>query len=206
MIVKPSIRFLTQDGDSDLVLALKKILVSLTSNASYPKAAALLLLVQAALAEFETALANTADGGHSAFSLKDQKREALCPLVRSLALDVTDECHGDLTVLLTSGFPIQKPEHYPIGDLPAPAAPALALGTHSGELDASVPPIYGSLTFNWKLMFASAPTVVVQEIETSTSYATFASLPPGQTCIVQANVVGTAGTSDWSPSAALMVV
>ena len=206
MIVKPSIRFLTQDSDSDLVLALKKILVGMTGNAAYPKAAALLLLVQAALAEFETALANTADGGQSAFSLKNQKREALYPLVRSLALDVADECHGDLTVLLTSGFPIQKPERYPIGDLPAPAAPALSLGTHSGELDASVPPIYGALTYNWLVMLAAAPTVVVQEIETSTSYVTFPNLPPGQVCIVQANVVGTAGTSDLSPATSRMVV
>jgi hypothetical protein len=206
MIVKPSIRFLTQDSDSDLVIALKKILVSLTGNPSYPKAAALLLLVQAALAEFETALANTADGGRSAFSLKDQKREALCPLVRSLALDVTEECHGDLTVLLTSGFPIQKPEHYPIGDLPAPAAPVLALGTHSGELDASVPPIYGSLTFNWQVALASNPSVILQEIETSATSATFTGLTPGQVYVVQVNVVGTAGTSDWSQSASQMVV
>jgi hypothetical protein len=206
MIVKPSIRFLTQDGDSDLVLALKKILGGMTGNASYPKAAALLLLVQAALAEFETALANTADGGRSAFSLKDQKREALCPLVRSLALDVTEECHGDLTVLLTSGFPIQKPEHYPIGDLPAPAAPVLALGTHSGELDASVPPIYGSLTFNWQVALASNPSVILQEIETSATSATFTGLTPGQVYVVQVNVVGTAGTSDWSQSASQMVV
>jgi hypothetical protein len=206
MIVKPSIRFLTQDSDSDLVQALKKIIASMTGNASYPKAAALLLLVQAALAEFETALANTADGGQSAFSLKDQMRAALCLPVRSLALDVTDECHGDLTVLLTSGFPIQKPERYPIGELPAPAAPALSLGTHSGELDASVPPIYGALTYNWQVMLAAAPSVVVQEMETSSASATFPGLPPGQVCIVQANVVGTAGTSDWSPATSLMVV
>jgi hypothetical protein len=206
MIVKPSTSFLTTDRDPDLVTDIKKILVAMTGNASYPKAAALLLLVLAALDEFITALANAGDGGKTLTALKDQKRVALCALVRSLALDVTDECKGDLTVLLSSGFPIQKPEHYPIGDLPAPAAPALSLGTHSGELDASVPPIYGALTYNWQLMLASAPTVMVQEIETSTSYVTFPDLPPGQVCIVQANVVGTAGTSDWSPSASLMVV
>src|ERR1019366_670919 len=205
MIVKPSTSFLTQDGDSDLVTDLKKIIGKMTANASYPKAAALLLLVAAALAEYETALSKTADGGRSAFTLKAQKREALYPLVRSLALDVTEECHGDLTVLLTSGFPIQKPEHYPIGDLPTPAAPALALGAHSGELDASTSPIYGSLTFNWRVMLASAPTVVVQEIETSAASATIPGLPPGQLCIVQVNVVGTAGTSDWSPAVSLMV-
>ena len=206
MIVKPSTSFLTQDRDSDLVTDLKKILAGMTGNASYPKAAALLLLVQAALDEFTTALANAGDGGRTLTALKEQKRAALCALVRSLALDVTEECHGDLTVLLTSGFPIQKPERYPIGDLPAPAAPALSLGTHSGELDASVPPIYGALTYNWLVMLAAAPTVVVQEIETSTSYATFPNLPPGQVCIVQANAVGTAGTSDWSPTTSRMVV
>jgi hypothetical protein len=206
MIVKPSTSFLTQDGDSDLVTDLKKILVSMTGNASYPKAAALLLLVQAALTEFEAGLANTANGGRAAFTLKDQKRQALYPLVRSLALDVTEECHGDLTVLLSSGFPIQKPEHNPIGNLPTPAAPTLSLGAHSGELDGSTSPIYGSLTFNWRLMLASAPTVVVQETETSAASVTFAGLIPGQIYIVQVNVVGTAGTSDWSQAVSLMVV
>jgi hypothetical protein len=55
-------------------------------------------------------------------------------------------------------------------------------------------------------MYAAALTMVVQEIETSTSYVTFPNLPPGQVCIVQANAVGTAGTSDWSPATSLMVV
>jgi len=65
---------------------------------------------------------------------------------------------------------------------------------------------YGALTYNWLVMLAAAPTVVVQEIETSTSYVTFPNLPPGQVCIVQANAVGTAGTSDWSPTTSRMVV
>ena len=206
MIVKPAISFLTVYPDPDLVIDVKKILVAMTGNASFPKAAALLLLVQAALDAFTTALANARDGGTTLTALKNQKREALCGLVRSLALDVTDECKGDLTVLLSSGFPIQKPEHYPIGDLPAPGAPVLTLGTHSGELDASVPPVNGALTYNWQVMLKSAPTVVVYETETSSASATLPNLPPGQICLVQANAVGTAGTSDWSPAAALMVV
>jgi hypothetical protein len=48
--------------------------------------------------------------------------------------------------------------------------------------------------------------VIVQELETSATSATFAGLIPGQVYIVQVNVVGTAGTSDWSPSVSLMVV
>ena len=206
MIVKPSISFLTLDGDPVLMVDIQTILDKMTGNAAYPKAVALLLLVKAALAEFSDALTAAANGGTDLTYAKTQKRLALCKLVRSLANDVTEECAGDLTILLSSGFPIQKPEHYPIGDLPKPAAPTLGLGTHSGELDAGVRPIPGALTYNWRLALASAPTVFVQTTETSAAYTTFAGLIPGQIYLVQANAVGTAGTTDWSPSSPLMVV
>jgi hypothetical protein len=134
MIVKPSISFLLTDGDPQLVTDVNLIYTSMTGNPAYPKAVALLLLVKAALDAFIAALAAAGDGGRALTAAKSDKREALCTLVRSLAGDVADECGGDLTVLLTSGFPIQKPQHFPIGDLPAPAAPTLSLGVHSGDL------------------------------------------------------------------------
>jgi hypothetical protein len=206
MIVKPSISFLTRDGDPELVVDVQKIITYMTGNASYPKAVALLLLIKAALADFSTALANADDGGITLKSIKNDKREALCALVRSLAADVTDECLGDLTILLSSGFPIQKPEHYPIGELPAPGAPTLTLGVHSGSLNASLPPMYGAATYNWQLAAADAPTVILQTDETTAASTSFDDLIPGKVYLVQANAVGTAGTSDWSQSASLMVV
>lgn len=206
MIVKPSISFLTLDGDPELVVNIQKIITNMTGNVSYPKAVALLLLVKAALADFITALANAGDGGNTLKSIKNDKRTALCALVRSLAADVTDECLGDLTILLSSGFPIQKPEHYPIGDLPAPAAPTLTLGVHSGGLNASVPPIYGAATYNWRLAAADAPTVILQTDETTGASTSFNDLVPGKVYMVQADAVGAAGTSDWSQPASLMVV
>jgi hypothetical protein len=69
---------------------------------------------------------------------------------------VQEECHGDIAVLLSSGFPIQKPAHYPIGKLPTPGAPVLSLGDYSGELVGDTPPIYGAATYNWQLALASA--------------------------------------------------
>jgi hypothetical protein len=111
-----------------------------------------------------------------------------------------------LTILLSSGFPIQKPEHYPIGDLPAPAAPTLTLGVHSGSLNASVPPVYGAATYNWQLAAADAPTVILQTDETTAASTSFNDLVPGKVYIVQADAVGAAGTSDWSQPASLMVV
>jgi len=206
MIVKPSTTFLTSDSNSVLVTDIQKILNSMTGNPSYPKAVALLLLVKAALDDFTTAQANASDGGKELNAIKAQKREALCAVVRTLALDVQEECHGDIAVLLSSGFPIQKPAHYPIGKLPTPGAPVLSLGDYSGELVGNTPPIYGAATYNWQLALASAPNVIVQEAETTATTVTFADLIPGQTYLLQVNAVGTAGTTDWSPPAALMVV
>ena len=206
MIVKPSISFLLTDGDPQLVTDVNLIYTSMTGNPYYPKAVALLLLVKAALDAFIAALAAAGDGGRALTAAKSDKREALCTLVRSLAGDVADECAGDLTVLLTSGFPIQKPQHFPIGDLPAPAAPTLSLGVHSGDLNAAVEPVYGAVTYNWRLALASAPTVTLQTDETTAAKTSFSDLTPGQTYVVTANAVGSAGTSDWSQPSSQMVI
>jgi hypothetical protein len=206
MITKPSITFLIKDSDAQLVKDINQILTNLTGNASYPKAAALLLLVKAALDAFVAALAAAGGGGVALTATKNDKRAALCALVRSLALDVTDECAGDLTVLLTSGFPIQKPQRFPIGDLPTPASPVLSLGLHSGSLDASVAPVYGAVTYNWQLVAINAPTVILQTIETTAASVSFSGLTPGVIYQVIVNAVGTAGTSDWSQPTNQMVV
>src|ERR1035437_447255 len=173
MIIKPSIGFLNSDSDAQLIKDIQQILAGMTGNAGYPKAAALLLLIKAALDEFTTALAAAAGGGVALTATKNDKRVTLCQLVRSLAADVTDECHGDLTVLLTSNFPIQKPQHFPIGDLPAPATPTLALGIHSGSLNANMVPVYGAVTYNWQVMLASAPTAILQTAETTGASTAF---------------------------------
>jgi hypothetical protein len=206
MIVKTSIGFLNTDSDAELIKAIQQIITSLTGNLSFPKAAALLVLIQAALADFITALAQAGDGGVTLTAIKNDKREALCVLVRSLANDVTDECLGDLTVLLSSGFPIQKPQHFPVGILPTPAAPTLSLGAQSGVLDASATPVYGAATYNWQLAAASAPSVILQNDETSAAGTSFSGLTPGVVYIVTLNAVGTAGTTDWSQPTSQMVI
>ena len=206
MIVKPSIGFLNTDKDSDLTKDVQKIINMMTGNPSFPKAVALLLLVKAALDDYCTALAEAGDGGHTLNSIKWDKRKALCGLVRLLAFDVEEESAGDLTVLLSSGFPIQKPQHFPIGDLSVPAAPTLTLGTHSGGLNASVPPVYGAQTYNWQLALASAPNVILRTNQSTAASTSFDGLIPGQIYLVQANAFGTAGTSDWSQPSSQMVI
>lgn len=206
MIVKPAVSFLSADSDAQLIRDITRILTNMTGNVAFPTAVALLLLVKAALDDFSAALAAAGEGGVSLTATKNDKRAALCALVRSLANDVTEECKGDLTLLLTSGFPIQKPQHFPIGELPVPGSPTLSLGIHSGELDASVVPIYGAMTYNWQLAAANAPDVILQTNQTTAASTSFTGRTPGVLYQVTVNAVGSAGTSDWSQPSTQMVV
>ena len=162
--------------------------------------------VTAALNEFTASLANAADGGATLTAIKNAKRAALVSLVRALALYVQAMCNGDIAILKSSGFPTQKPQHEPVGILPAPANLTVSLGVRSGDLDASAAPVPGASIYNWELMAASAPTVVVQTAQTTGAGTTFSGLTPGVAYIARANVVGSAGPSDWTTSAAKMVV
>jgi hypothetical protein len=205
MVVKPSISFLKTDSDAQLIADTKTIITSMTGNASYTTPLPTLPDVTTANDEFAIALADAADGGMTLTSIKKDKRAALVALLRDLASYVQVTCNGDLTVLLSSGFPIQKPQRNPIGVLPAPVV-SLDTGALSGDLDCVVAPIFGAATYNWQIAAASAPTVILQTAQTTGGRNTFSGLTPGVTYVVQANAVGSAGPSDWSQPVSQMAV
>jgi hypothetical protein len=100
--------------------------------------------------------------------------------------------------LLSSGFPIQKPQRQRFGVLPAPSNLTVTLGDRTGELRASVSPVAGASIYNWRLSTAVAPTVVLQSAQTTATNNVFTDLTPGVVYITAANVVGAAGPSNWS--------
>ena len=206
MIVKTSVTFLTVDNDSQLVADTETIVTSMSGNASYPAAAPPLAEVTSAKTDFVTAMANAADGGVTLTAIKKQKRDALTGLLRELASYVQVACKGNLAVLLSSGYPIQKPQRTPIGVLPAPSNLTVALGARTGELDAAAAPLAGAGIYNWRVTTAAAPNVVVQSAQTTAASNTFTGLTPGVVYNIQANAVGSAGPSDWSDPVAQMVV
>jgi hypothetical protein len=64
-----------------------------------------------------------------------------------------------------------------------------------------------SLVFSLKKRPAeSAPTLYMQTAQTTGGRNTFEGLTPGQAYNVEANAVGSAGTSDWSDVDSLMVI
>jgi hypothetical protein len=206
MIVKPFISFLNNASDAQLIVDVNGILTGLTGNASYPNPSPTLTAVTAALNAFTTAVADAIGGGVMLTSVKNDRRAELVALIRELASYVQVTCKGDMTVLLSSGFPIQKPQRNPIGPLPVPADFTVTLGTHSGELDASAAPVFGAAVYNWRISTVAAPSVVLQSSQTTAASNTFDGLTPGVVYNVEVNAVGAAGPSDWSDPVAQMAM
>jgi len=205
-IVKPSITFLNKDSDTELINDITVVILGVGQNtAIYTKPLPDIPTIQSALDNFSAGVAAKSDGGPSATSKKNNLRLIVTGLVRQLASYVTVACGGDMTKLLLSGFPPQKPERSPIGVLPAPGNPTLTLGSLSGQLDAAVNPVFGASIYNWKLT-SNAPGAPVLTGQSTASYYSFTGLTPGVTYSLTANAVGAAGPGNWSQIATQMAV
>ena len=206
MIVKPSVSFLTTDSDSMLIADTNSIVQAMTGNTKYPSPSPTLAVVSTVLASFKTALAAAADGGKTLTSAKNDARANQVSRMRDLASYVQVQCGGDLTVLLSSGFPLQKPQRQPIGPLPAPANLTVVPGVISGTVNASASPVPGASAYNWRVATAAAPNVPVQTLQTTAASLVFTDLTPAVTYNVEVNALGSSGPSDWSDPASLIAV
>jgi hypothetical protein len=206
MVVKTAIGFLNTDGDNQLIGSVQNAITGLTDNASFATPTPSLTMVTTALSAFTVALADAAKGGKELTSIKDAKRAELVSLMRQLGSYVTVTSGGDMTKLLSSGFPYQKPIRTPIGVLKAPDGPVLKQGVKSGQFEVSVVPIYGAAAYNWRVALASAPNTYVQTAQTTAGRHMFEELTPGEVYNVEANAVGAAGPSDWSVAGQLRVI
>jgi hypothetical protein len=206
MTPKPAISFLTGDSDAMLATDVGSILNKLAGNQNFPSPTPALNVVSTALNAFTVALAAAVEGGLSFTLAKNARRAELVALVRTLATYVQLASQGDMTKLLSSGFPVQKSGRTPVGPLPAPAAPRIAQGTLTGSLNAATSPVRGAVSYNWSVALQSAPDVDVQSAITSAARTTFSGLTPGQVYLVCLTAVGAAGPSDWSDYGTLMVI
>ncbi len=134
------------------------------------------------------------------------KRNELFSLLEQLAPAITLASNGDISVLLSSEFPYQKPTRSPVGELNPPAPPVVRRGTMSGQLDARIRAVHGAQSYSWRIARSSAPDTYVQTLQTTGGHVTFNGLTAGEVYSVQANAVGAAGVSDWSDDAELMAV
>ena len=118
MICKPSLSFLKNGSDPVLFTTAEAILAGLAGNPDLPSPTPTLPVLQAAVDDFQTALANAADGGKSLTAIKNAKRAVLAQFLRQLAAYLQVACNNNFAVLVGSGFPYQKPDRQPVGVLP----------------------------------------------------------------------------------------
>lgn len=206
MIIKPSITWLTTDSDALLINDVGVVLAGLANNPTiYTTPAPALPEVQTALDNFVAGVTAAADGGRSAISARNNLRLILVGLMRQLASYVQVACKGDMTNLLLSGFPVQKPVRQPVGVLPAPANVTIKLGERSGMLLAKASPVFGASIYNWRLTNATTGAVI-QTGQTPSARTVFDGLTPGVTYTATVNTVGAAGPSDWSNPVSQMAI
>jgi hypothetical protein len=206
MNVKPAIGFLTKDGQAAFAEKVTTILQRMTNNPHFTTPLPTLAVVQTSFDTYKVAAADAVDGGKQETAIRDARRAELVALLRQLASYVSATANGNLEVLISSGFPVQKTGRTPIGPLPAPSAPVVSQGPVTGALVAVASPVYGASAYNWSVALESAPDTDVQTAQSTGARATFMGLTPGRIYVICLNAVGAAGVSDWSDYGSLMVV
>ena len=204
---KLAIGYLITDPNPQVIVTVKSGLQGIGNNPqTFATPNPALAVVQTSLDTFETSVAVAKTGGPLDTATMNANRVSLASQVRTLTSYVESTCNGDVTKLMSSGLPLQAMNRPALGPLPVPGAPTPAQGPSSGVLVAKTGSIPGAACYNWRLALASAPNVYVQVAQTTAARVTFADLIAGQVYKVQVNVVGSAGTSDWSDDGSMMVI
>jgi hypothetical protein len=154
MLVKTATSWITTDPDEGFINDTGAALAGIAANPTiYTNPTPPLATVQTALDAFSGGVQAwiVAGGGTALTAKKKNLRAALAALVRDLCSYVQVACKGNMEWLQLSGIPAQKPTKEPVGPVATPVAPVLSLGDHSGELDASVTPVFGAVLYSWRL-------------------------------------------------------
>jgi hypothetical protein len=191
---------LTQSADRLITIA-GAIIKGMTGNPSFPSPPVDLNTVQAAVDELSAALSAQPNGGPAATAEKNNKKEVLIGLLRSLRHYVDDRCCNDLSILLSSGFQaaVTTRVRSPLAN---PSILNVGFG-NSTEMVLRVTPIAHAKCYEIRSATIGAGNVPgpwqPAGLFTSSRVMKIASLIPGTIYAFQVRAIGGAtGYSDWS--------
>lgn len=121
------------------------ILSSMTDNANFPTPVPALATVTAAAAAYSAALITASTGIRAGIAIKNDRRDDLTGLLRSLCTYVNLTANGDRSMLLSSGFDITKETEPTV--ITKPENLQVANGVSSGELLVSVNAVKGAYAY-----------------------------------------------------------
>src|SRR5438874_1875030 len=134
MITKPAISFINSSSNPDLVTKVNTITDAMTDNPNYPGQQSGIADVVTLNTAFQAAITAAADGGKLARADPVTKRAALVDRVRILALYVQMHCNKNMDILLSSGFPVQKPTRTAATLLSTPMVQTIKPGMLTGTV------------------------------------------------------------------------
>jgi hypothetical protein len=201
---KVAVGFLSRDTDAQLGTDTGRIVTSMTGNVAFATPNPTVANLSTALNAFLVAV-TAAHDSKIARTQRDQQRANLCALIRELAHYVDVTSAGDLPVLLSSGFPAHRTAAR-IGLLPAPQNMRLVRGKVSGQAIARCRKLPQATAYQWRCAPVATPTGWLPVVTTASAHYLFEELLPLTAYLAQVCVVGTAGNSDWSEAATVIVL
>jgi hypothetical protein len=113
--------------------------------------------------------------------------------------------NGDVSVVYLGGFQPHK-EPQPKGQLGPPGNLRLKQGQLTGELACRAEAVDGASSYEWRYALQSAPGAWIMVTGTTPPRTVIKGLIAGTIYTAQVRAIGTAGPSDWSDPATLMVI
>jgi hypothetical protein len=191
----------TKQSAEQLAAMAGAVIAGLTNNPALPAPTVDLNTVQTAADELAAAMTAQAHGGRAATAEKNNKKEALIAMLRTLKHYVEDHCGNDSAVLLSSGFQAASSLRNS-SPLANPIILTIDFGT-SRELTLKITSIARAKCY--EVRFAKVDTNnnigswQPAGLFTSTKSIVIKDLIPGTTYVSQVRAVGgSTGYSDWS--------
>ncbi len=153
-------------------------------------------LVLTAVDELDVAIVAAAQGGTQLTAAKNGKRSVLTDMLRELAAYVQSVAKNDLTVILSSGFTVNKTDRTR-RPLPKPVITNID-NFASTQLMVSMPPLENARSYEFRTRVGDGDWKTVA-ITTKARNVILGGFTPGATYDLQGRGVGgTTGYSDWS--------
>ncbi len=186
----------TRYSDADFQQKALYIISSMTNNPNFPTPVPPLTDVQAAYDAYASALAAAAELGRKAVADKNAARDTLELTLTQLGMYVMYAANGDDTILVSSGFTLNKIPQPRVLD--SPGNVTLMVGDNPGEL-VSLVPKKNATGFIHQISEA-LPTDATAWVNhnVSTGKYTFSNLTPGKQYWVRVIALGTRGQMKYS--------
>ena len=165
-------------NDAALQVKAEHIIDSLTNNEYFTSPTPSLSEVQAALQEFTTAAVKAKEGARVDVSIKNDKKEILLTLLRTLALYVQFEGEKNESALISSGFTLQKTPQ-PVGILAKPKN-FKVVSLHPGAVKISMATVYGAKSYvydyrikgetTWQSINDTRANIIISNLTKVTEY------------------------------------